>query len=183
MSGDRSQSDPPSENSAIATITSSSRSSKQSFWAKLKGVFRKGNKSSLEENSDTTSSTAPGSDVVSLEIQHKLIKEATYLCSIRHGPSEARRVLWRAVMRANYFLLDPDTEEPTVLYPPLKYPDDADKATESYIFWRAKQEEHVGRSVPTAEHMDNVRRELRDFLSRALAAEAVEEFPHLAFLL
>ncbi|KAK5677733.1 hypothetical protein LTS10_009616 [Elasticomyces elasticus] len=95
---------------------------------------------------------------------------------------EARRIIWRTVLRSNYFWTYSDTEELTPLRLPFQPSRYEVGLVERYVYWLAEQEAQVGRAVPDSDYVDTVRSCLQAFLVRAQDASQVMELAHLAFL-
>ncbi|KAK5730945.1 hypothetical protein LTR15_000883 [Elasticomyces elasticus] len=100
----------------------------------------------------------------------------------KHGEVEPRRIIWRTVLRSNYFWPHPDTQEPTILKVPLQPPRTILDQVERYVYWRAQQEEQMGRTIPLPAHVYRVRSDLNLFLQRAQDASEHMELAHFAFL-
>ncbi|KAK5693291.1 hypothetical protein LTR17_025133 [Elasticomyces elasticus] len=126
-----------------------------------------------------------GKVVLTKQMRDKMTNIAVMLAKLaknKHGQVEPRRIIWRTVLRSNYFWPHPDTQEPTTLKVPLQPPRSILDQPERYVYWRAQQEEQVGRSVPLPAHVYRVRSDLNLFLQRAQDASEHMELAHLAFL-
>ncbi|KAK3635795.1 hypothetical protein LTR56_014501 [Elasticomyces elasticus] len=114
--------------------------------------------------------------------QESMMDVALALSNVKHpqyDKVEARRIVWRTVLRSNYFWLHPDTNEPTSIRLPFAC---VGSTEEDYVHWLAEQEVEVGRTIPTASHVDEVRKELFTFLNRARDSSFLLQIAHLAFL-
>ncbi|KAK4963264.1 hypothetical protein LTR10_000892 [Elasticomyces elasticus] len=126
-----------------------------------------------------------GKGVLTKQMRDKMTNIAVVLAKMaknKHGEVEPRRIIWRTVLRSNYFWPHPDTQEPTILKVPLQPPRTILDQVERYVYWRAQQEEQMGRTIPLPAHVYRVRSDLNLFLQRAQDASEHMELAHLAFL-
>ncbi|KAK5692238.1 hypothetical protein LTR17_025449 [Elasticomyces elasticus] len=129
-----------------------------------------------------TNLTTPNTAPTPQQPPESMMDIALALSNVTHpqyDKGEARRIIWRTVVRANYFWLRPDTNEPTSIKPILAY---IGSIEEHYVHWLAEQEEEAGRTIPTAIHTDKVRTELCALFSRFQDNSSLIRLAHLAFL-
>ncbi|KAK3648831.1 hypothetical protein LTR56_007271 [Elasticomyces elasticus] len=126
--------------------------------------------------------TTPSTTSTPQQPPESMMDIALALSNVTHpqyDKDEARRIIWRTVLRANYFWLHPDTNEPTLIRLPFAC---VGSSEEDYFHWLAEQEVEVGRTIPSASHVDEVRKELFAFLNRARDSSYLVQLAHLAFL-
>lgn len=123
-------------------------------------------------------------DILPHALRTKMLDFALSMTKILADSEEPREimrlVLWRAVIRANYFWIDPDTNQAA----PLQIVDTAPAglSVEGYVFWQAVQMDKVGRSVPTPAYCARIQVELRSFCQAAKDGNE-QHLAHLAYLL
>ncbi|KAK4897361.1 hypothetical protein LTR27_004881 [Elasticomyces elasticus] len=126
-----------------------------------------------------------GEGVLSRRMRNRMTSVAVTLSRLAKNnveSGEARRIIWRTVLRSNYFWTLPDTEEQTPLRLPFQPSRHVVGLTERYVHWLAEQEAQVGRAVPDLGYVATVKEVFQAFLVRAQDASQVMELAHLAFL-
>ncbi|KAK5172223.1 uncharacterized protein LTR77_003861 [Saxophila tyrrhenica] len=94
-----------------------------------------------------------------------------------------RQVFWRAVIRASYFWVNPDTKTEAGKPTPIHRPDGLyENDFKTFVLCCAERADRVGRDLPSPEYVKWVEDQVRDFLGKA---EKIfkKELEHLAFLL
>ncbi|KAK3635794.1 hypothetical protein LTR56_014500 [Elasticomyces elasticus] len=126
-----------------------------------------------------------GEGVLSRRMRNSMTSAAVTLSKLAKNnveSGEARRIIWRTVLRSNYFWTLPDTEELTPLRLPFQPSRYEVGLIEIYVHRLAEQEAQVGRELPDSDYVDTVRSCLQAFLVRAQDASQAMELVHLAFL-
>ena len=98
--------------------------------------------------------------------------------------TRARQMIWRAVVRANYFWVNPETGLETGKPKPVLAPDGSyEHSFDVFVMCAAARADRIGRDMPTAEWVKDVEDDLRMILTRAEKAGRLECIEHLAFVL
>ncbi|KAK5692239.1 hypothetical protein LTR17_025450 [Elasticomyces elasticus] len=147
---------------------------------------RRENDALVEEQSEPSAGAEPAplpqAPVGKIEARYR--EQAAQLSDIhnaQYDTSEVRRIVWRAVVRANYFWINPDTQEPSPLRAFNKQCQG--ETVEQCVIWQAEQEAEVGHTVPDHTHVMDIGNELRYLFDQARAGPASLGLAHLAFLL
>lgn len=95
-----------------------------------------------------------------------------------------RHLVWRAVVRANYYWINPDTEQATGKPIPIRVPSGIHESNfEMFVMCCAERADRVGRDLPDSDHVWKVEKEVRKLLSKAEREGMRERLEHLGFLL
>ena len=98
--------------------------------------------------------------------------------------ANVRQIIWRAVIRANYWWTNPDTGEHTGKPKPIRTPDGVYLNNfELFVTCCAERADRVGRDLPDPEYVHKVEDEVRAFFKKVEKESMQEQLDHLAFLL
>lgn len=105
---------------------------------------------------------------VSIKLRNKLVDHIyhhVHTSTSSEWHAELRQILWRAIIRATYFWVNPDTGLPIGKAKPVEYPEGAYGAVhELFTVYAAKRADRIGRDIPTAEWVAKVEGEVRELL-------------------
>jgi hypothetical protein len=123
----------------------------------------------------------------SQELRTKLVEFLTESIESDYDPihmCEVRKTIWRAVVRSNYWWINPDTGEWTGRQRPINVNDGVFAGNfEAWVQCCAERQDRVGRDIATHEYVHKVEDDVREFLRRADKAGMHAQLEHLAFLL
>lgn len=95
-----------------------------------------------------------------------------------------RLTVWRAVVRANFFWLNPHTGQPTGKPKPIVRPAGVfENHFEAFVECAAERLDRINRDLPNAEYVKKVEDEVRNFLTKVEYDGKTKQLQHLAFLL
>ena len=95
-----------------------------------------------------------------------------------------RLMVWRAVVRANFWWVNPDTAEWTGKAVPINVPSGAyEHNFELFVQCAAEREDRLGRDLPHPEYVKKVEDEVRAFMEMVRERHDLIGLAHLAFLL
>ena len=98
--------------------------------------------------------------------------------------SSIRLMIWRAVVRANFWWINPDTGVHTGKPKTIRRPEGVYEANfEVFVMCAAERLDRIGRDLPDPEYVRKVENEVRQCLKKAEEEQMTEHLRHLAFLL
>ena len=121
------------------------------------------------------------------EINAKIIEHVTNLVSDEYDPTwmrEVRETIWRAVVRSNYWWVNPEEGKWTGRQRPVEVNEGVWSGSfEAWVECCARRQDRVGRDIATHEYVHRVENDVREFLLRAERSGLHTQLEHLAFLL
>lgn len=109
-----------------------------------------------------------------------------------HTPSDydpvhmrsVRETIWRSIVRANFWWVNPDTGEWAGRLRPVNVNEGVYSGNfEAFVQCCAERQDRVGRDIPTHDYVRKVEDDVRDFIFRSEKAGLQSQLGHLAFLL
>ena len=98
--------------------------------------------------------------------------------------SAIRLIIWKAVIRASYFWIEPDTGLPVGKPKPVRTPDGVFASNfDVFLMCCAERADRVGRDLPEPEHVKKVEDDVRRLFKVVKEQGFKEQLEHLAFLL
>lgn len=95
-----------------------------------------------------------------------------------------RLLIWRAVVRANFFWKDPTNGTETGKPKPVSRPTGIfENHFEAFVECASERLDRIGRDLPSPGYVENVENEVRSLFAKALEAGERLNLQHLAFLL
>lgn len=92
--------------------------------------------------------------------------------------------VWRAVVRANFFWLDPSTQTATGKPKPIVRPAGIfENHFEAFVECASERLDRINKDLPNPEYVKKVEEEVRSFLTKVEYNENIKQLQHLAFLL
>ena len=113
-----------------------------------------------------------------------------HIYHLKYDPDNAdfkttiRQTIWRAIIRPNYFWINPHTGLETGKTQPIETPSgDYLGSFELFVHCCAKRSDRVGRDLPDPEYVQKVEHELRGLFKEVEDQDMGDQLQHLAFLL
>ncbi|KAF2482501.1 hypothetical protein BDY17DRAFT_161012 [Neohortaea acidophila] len=98
-------------------------------------------------------------------------------------PRTLRLLVWRAVIRANFFWVNPATNRAAKPKPIVRPTGAYENHFEAFVECAADRLDRIRRDIPDAEYVAGVETEVRNFLRKVQGMEGGRLLAHLAFLL
>lgn len=132
--------------------------------------------------------TAPHYLNLSAKLQQKAIEHLLRLAYPELHDAEwtgtLRLVVWRAVVRSNFFWVNPVTKIPSGKPKPVLRPAGVfENHFEAFVECAAERLDRINRDLPSPEYVKRVEDEVRNFLTKVEYASRTKQLQHLAFLL
>lgn len=121
------------------------------------------------------------------ELSKNIMEHVTHHISSEYDPTwmrEVRHFIWRAVVRSNYWWVNPEEGKWTGRQAPVQVNEGVWSGSfEAWVDCCAMRQDRVGRDIATHEYVHKVEDDVREFLFRAERSGLHSQLEHLAFLL
>jgi hypothetical protein len=121
------------------------------------------------------------------ELSTMIVEHVTHHISSEYDPiwmKEVRGFIWRAVVRSNYWWVNPEEGKWTGRQKPVEVNEGVWSGSfEAWVDCCARRQDRVGRDIATHEYVHKVEDDVREFLFRAERSGMHSQLEHLAFLL